>query len=339
VIAGAHYDAWVYGASDPSSGVAVLMETAHVLSQLSQRGWKPERPILFAFWDAEEYGMHGSTNWVKQNSSEVQAAIYWNMDTAVRGKDFAAHLAPGLRIPLRKVLQYVDDPGSQRLLSDLYTVFDLPGFTADTAPFTGLAGVPTAEISFGRFYPLYHTLYDDLFWFEQYADPDFRYSASLSKVLSLGIYLWATEQILPYQFSEIGTFGQHHLAEIKNNFPELGQNTQVKNLSSQIAEYQRVARKFESAKKAHQGDIDVSINVLLQRAIGCFFSRQQTDFATANALVGPDHLTGCNAEAFPALQRALHSKKSVEEELERLRTAYAGATGFLQEATAMLSRR
>ncbi|HEV2619578.1 MAG TPA: PA domain-containing protein, partial [Acidobacteriaceae bacterium] len=63
VIAGNHRDAWVYGASDPSSGTAAMLETVHGLGALLAKGWRPNRTILIASWDAEEEGMIGSTEW------------------------------------------------------------------------------------------------------------------------------------------------------------------------------------------------------------------------------------------------------------------------------------
>ena len=38
VMLGNHRDAWVFGAADPNSGTAVLMELARALSQLRENG-------------------------------------------------------------------------------------------------------------------------------------------------------------------------------------------------------------------------------------------------------------------------------------------------------------
>ena len=52
VIAGNHRDAWVYGAADPGSGTAAMLEAVHGLGVLLQHGWKPRRTIVVASWDA-----------------------------------------------------------------------------------------------------------------------------------------------------------------------------------------------------------------------------------------------------------------------------------------------
>lgn len=55
--------AWVMGAVDPSSGTASLHEVIRGLGHLSRLGWRPLRTIIIASWDAEEYGLIGSTEW------------------------------------------------------------------------------------------------------------------------------------------------------------------------------------------------------------------------------------------------------------------------------------
>ena len=54
VILGNHRDAWVYGAADPSSGTATLVEVIKGFGALLQDGWIPRRTIVFASWDGEE---------------------------------------------------------------------------------------------------------------------------------------------------------------------------------------------------------------------------------------------------------------------------------------------
>ncbi len=64
VIRGNHHDAWVNGAEDPVSGAAAVMEEARATGLLLKQGWKPKRTIILCFWDGEEPGLLGSTEWV-----------------------------------------------------------------------------------------------------------------------------------------------------------------------------------------------------------------------------------------------------------------------------------
>ena len=49
---GNHRDAWGYGAVDPSSGTAQLMEVVRSFGKLLKTGWRPRRTIIFASWAA-----------------------------------------------------------------------------------------------------------------------------------------------------------------------------------------------------------------------------------------------------------------------------------------------
>jgi len=35
-------------------------------------GWRPKRTIIFASWDAEEFGLFGSTEWAEVNKKECK---------------------------------------------------------------------------------------------------------------------------------------------------------------------------------------------------------------------------------------------------------------------------
>src|SRR5579859_302989 len=61
VVGGNHRDAWVYGAVDPNSGTAAMLESVHAFGELLKTGWKPKRTIVIGSWDAEEEGLIGST--------------------------------------------------------------------------------------------------------------------------------------------------------------------------------------------------------------------------------------------------------------------------------------
>ncbi len=76
VIIGNHYDAWVYGAVDPNSGTAVMLETSRVLGSLVNESlWRPERTIVFCAWDGEEYGLLGSTEWIEEHLTVLQRFV------------------------------------------------------------------------------------------------------------------------------------------------------------------------------------------------------------------------------------------------------------------------
>ena len=111
VVAGNHRDAWVYGAVDPNSGTAAMLEAVHGVGELLKSGWKPKRTIVFASWDAEEEGLIGSTEWGEDRAQELATAdAYFNMDVAVSGKKFGAASVPSLKEFLREIAKAVPSP-------------------------------------------------------------------------------------------------------------------------------------------------------------------------------------------------------------------------------------
>jgi N-acetylated-alpha-linked acidic dipeptidase len=111
VVAGNHRDAWVYGAVDPNSGTAAMLETVHGLGVLLKQGWRPKRRIVIASWDAEEEGLIGSTEWVEQHENHLKHAVaYFNTDVGVSGPSFTASAVPSLKQFVREVTREVASP-------------------------------------------------------------------------------------------------------------------------------------------------------------------------------------------------------------------------------------
>ena len=123
IMLGNHRDAWVYGAVDPGSGTAATMEMCRALGAAVKNGWKPRRTLLYASWDAEEYGLVGSTEWAEQNSASVneKAVLMLNVDSAVSGPDFGASGVPSLRELLLDAAGALNDPRTGKSLRSAWT--------------------------------------------------------------------------------------------------------------------------------------------------------------------------------------------------------------------------
>ncbi len=79
VMAGAHIDSWhgADGAVDNAAGVVTILEAARILKNM---GVKPRRTVRFAFWGAEEQGLHGSLAYARQHlvSRDGEASLAEN---------------------------------------------------------------------------------------------------------------------------------------------------------------------------------------------------------------------------------------------------------------------
>jgi N-acetylated-alpha-linked acidic dipeptidase len=234
VIAGNHRDAWVYGAVDPNSGTAAMLESVHGMGELLKSAWKPKRTMIFASWDGEEEGLMGSTEWAEQHESELSnAPAYFNMDVGVSGPKFGASAVPSLKQFLRDVTKAVPSPkggtvfqawekadeftttqpGSESLIesrrarvnavpSDV-PVGDL-GSGSDYSAFQQHLGVPSSDISSTGPYGVYHSAFDDFAWFKKFGDPDFVYEQQMARVFGLEALRMADADVLPYDYEEYG---------------------------------------------------------------------------------------------------------------------------------------
>ncbi|KAF3785504.1 putative glutamate carboxypeptidase 2 [Nymphaea thermarum] len=160
VLLGNHRDAWTYGAVDPNSGTAALLDIARRFKILLNRGWKPRRTIILCSWDAEEFGMIGSTEWVEENLHilESKAVAYLNVDCAVQGPYFFAGATPQLDNLIVEITKQVSDPDS-----DYETVYQswnasdggfkigrLSGVASDFAAFLQHGGIPSVDLYYGK---------------------------------------------------------------------------------------------------------------------------------------------------------------------------------------------
>ncbi|KAF5391031.1 hypothetical protein D9757_004051 [Collybiopsis confluens] len=132
VVIGNHRDAWVLGASDPTSGTASLHETVRGLGALIKKGWKPLRTILIASWDAEEYGLIGSTEWGEDFPEFIDKHVvaYLNLDGSVSGSRFHVQASPSLAHLIRGAALDVPHPTDRN-----QTLWDA---TKDSGKFFGI---------------------------------------------------------------------------------------------------------------------------------------------------------------------------------------------------------
>jgi N-acetylated-alpha-linked acidic dipeptidase len=233
VVGGNHRDAWVYGAVDPNSGTAAMLETVHGIGALLKSGWKPKRTLVFGSWDAEEEGLIGSTEWVEEHGKELaNAAAYFNMDVGVSGPNFGAASVPSLKQFVRDVTKAVPAAAGEHTVYDVWkkrrqdesrdaanlatlggsqtrppvvTVADVPvgdlGSGSDYTPFFQHAGVPATDIGSSGNYGVYHSVFDNFAWFTRFGDPDFIYEQEMARVFGIEMLHMAQADFLPYDYA------------------------------------------------------------------------------------------------------------------------------------------
>ena len=225
VVLATHHDAWTFGGMDPGSGTSGVFETARALAALAKQGWKPDRSIVFAFWDAEEFGLVGSTEYAESFERDLRqkAVAYINTDLFMQGHFFGGG-TPSLRDFLVQVAKDVPalnghgsvydewrrdasqkQPDARRRQGPKNFEVELAalGSGADFVPFQDYLGLPTLSIQydFDGSYGTYHSNYDSRYYVEHFSDPGFRVGRTLAQVFGVAVMRLADAAVLPYRYS------------------------------------------------------------------------------------------------------------------------------------------
>uniref|UniRef100_A0A0E0D810 glutamate carboxypeptidase II n=1 Tax=Oryza meridionalis TaxID=40149 RepID=A0A0E0D810_9ORYZ len=220
VILGNHRDAWTYGAVDPNSGTSALLDIARRLGIMLQSGWTPRRTIILCSWDAEEFGMIGSTEWVEENLEDLQskAVAYLNVDCAVQGIGLFAGSTPQLDNLLVDVTRQVKDPDVEgKTVHDTWNkmtgginIERLARTDSDFAPFLHHAGIPCMDLYYGKEFPGYHTALDSYHWMEKHGDPLFLRHVAIVEIWGLLALRLADDPVLPFDYQTYASQLQEH---------------------------------------------------------------------------------------------------------------------------------
>jgi N-acetylated-alpha-linked acidic dipeptidase len=240
VIRGNHHDAWVNGAEDPVSGMVAVLEEARAFGELLKQGWKPKRTIILCAWDGEEPGLLGSTEWAEEHIDELRAhaVAYINSDANGRGylgiagshtlEKFANEVARDITDPetrlsawKRNQLHEIADAKSASDRQEIRSRADLRisalGSGSDFTGFLQHDGVASLNIGFGGEDGggIYHSIYDDFYWYTHFSDTDFSYGRALAQTGATMTMRLADAELLPFEFNNFADTVQTYAKELK----------------------------------------------------------------------------------------------------------------------------
>jgi N-acetylated-alpha-linked acidic dipeptidase len=257
IVRGNHHDAWVNGAQDPVSGAAALLEEARGLAALAGQGWKPKRTIVLCFWDGEEEGLLGSTEWAEDHARELQqkAAVYINSDGTDRGflnvagshtlEKFINAVArdvqdPEAQVSVWKRMQFnrIANPPAATAAADRQEPRNRPdlrigalGSGSDYSAFIDHLGVASLNLGFGGESNggIYHSIYDDFEWYTKFGDPGFVYVRALAQVAGTAVLRLADAELLPYDFSDFTDTIRRYVNEVEKLAQDLREQSVERN--------------------------------------------------------------------------------------------------------------
>jgi N-acetylated-alpha-linked acidic dipeptidase len=394
IIRGNHHDAWVYGADDPSSAMASLMEEARSFGELLKTGWKPKRTIIICSWDGEEEGLLGSTEWAEAHAGELRrkAVAYINTDAVGRGY-LRAEGSHSLETLVNEVARGVQDPEKNISLwkrSQLKRIADSPtdrkelrsrpdlrisalGSGSDYTAFIDHLGIPSLNLAFSGEGDggVYHSIYDDFYWYTHFADTDFVYGRALAQTAGTIVMRLANADLLPYSFTNLADTVTRYTDEIEKLWRDKRDEIEERNrqieegvftatadpkktsvppktetvppylnfapLRNGVQALAKAAEGYEAAlRKASLGARMAEVN---QTLLGAERALTSSDGLPGrpwyqHLLYAPGFYTGYGVKTIPGVREAIEQKKweEAEREIVRAGRAFEHAAALIDKA-------
>jgi N-acetylated-alpha-linked acidic dipeptidase len=366
VIMGNHRDAWVFGAVDPNSGTATMLETARAFGQLIKNGWQPRRTIVLCSWDAEEYGLIGSTEWAEEHDLELQqkAVAYLNVDVAVNGPNYGASSVPSLWKLIRAATREVKDPKTGKTVyqqwqdrareqrNELDSDYDAEarisplGSGSDYTPFLQHLGIASTDMGFGGDYGVYHSAFDSFYWMSHFGDPDFGYHVAAAQLWGTMAMRLADADGVPFDYTDYANQIREYFTEsmklakrrkLDSAINETAMDEAIKNFAAEAARVEREQQRLVSENDRSSSSVARlrRLNDALILAERAFIDERGLNGRSwyKHEIYAPGIFTGYASQPLTDYRQALDERNTtnLKQGLERIIAAINRATEVLKK--------
>jgi N-acetylated-alpha-linked acidic dipeptidase len=347
IIHGNHHDAWVNGASDPTSGQVALMEEGRALGELLKTGWRPKRTIVLAAWDGEEWGLLGSTEWAEKHAADLakNAVAYVNSDSTGKGW-IGMGGSHSLQAFMNGVARDVKDPRSGKSLLDAKHAHDLEeaktdeertriaarsdialsalGSGSDYTAFLDYLTIASLNLGFGGGDGggggVYHSIYDTFYWYTHFSDGDFVYGATLAKTIGTTLLRLADADVLPFEFTGTARTLKEYVDDIEKARGKMAGapaidltpvSDSIERLQKAAAAYSRAASRIPSLDASRVDPSRVAeLNRLLYTTERAFKYEQGLPRREwfKHLAYAPGFYTGYGVKTLPGIREAIEQK-------------------------------
>jgi N-acetylated-alpha-linked acidic dipeptidase len=361
VMVGSHRDAWTFGGRDPLSGATSLLETGRVLAGLAKNGQRPKRSIAIVSWDAEEYGLIGSTEYGEQFAQQLQRnlVVYLNRESYTAG-DFSASGSHALQPVVNSVTRAVEMPDARRTIFAAWRA-DAPaarlvhapdgeevrlgalGSGSDYTVFLDHLGIPALDMGFSSGNGVYHSRYDTHWFFTHFGDPGFAYGVKLAELVGTFLERMANADVLPLDYASTAETVDRYLDQLEQEAKSRKLDVDlsgVREANAQFratavaldAEVQRVLA-LDPAVLARSSEALARLNDTMERTEQGFLSAQGLPRRPwfRHQLYAPGLYTGYGVKTLPGVREALDNGDVAEA--RRMAGVLAGS---LEQARATL---
>jgi N-acetylated-alpha-linked acidic dipeptidase len=226
----------VNGAEDPVSGASALLEEARGLGALLKQGWKPKRTIVLCALGRRGRRLLGSTEWAEAHAGRAaqNGAVYINSDGNGRGY-LGGRLAHAGEVHQRRGPRYRRSrdqtapsgsgcsfarlrPRGQEARTRTDLRIGALGSGSDYTAFLDFLGVASVNLGFGGEDQggIYHSVYDDFYWYTHFADTNFVYGRALAQTAGTAVMRLADSELLPYDFDNFTDTIRRYIDEVRS---------------------------------------------------------------------------------------------------------------------------
>jgi N-acetylated-alpha-linked acidic dipeptidase len=333
VMYGNHHDAWVNGAHDPVSGAAALLEAARAIGVAAKGGWRPRRTLLFALWDAEEFGLVGSTEWVEKHLEELRekGVAYFNGDMNGKGR-LSVGASPSLSVFLEEVARDLDVRRAEKWQASAL------GSGSDYVGFVHHAGIASANLGFSGEDNggIYHSIFDSVRWYKRFSDGTFVHGKALAGYMAVVMARMAEAAVPPFEFTRLVEAITGYWRDVSQLAAE--KKVTLVPVEAELGRMGELAGAFERAYGGATGTAAARAVYRTERALQLPAGLPGRPWYR-HALTAPGQYTGYGAKTLPGVREALELGKYQEAAsqaaelkgtLRRFNEALAEAVGQLR---------
>jgi N-acetylated-alpha-linked acidic dipeptidase len=310
------------------------MECAKAFAALEKQGQRPLRTIVFATWDAEEFGIIGSSEWVEAHREALtkNGVAYINLDMASMGLDFNSSASPSLHRVIMDAASSVPQPGQDgKTVLEAWRARGQPdsavpsfgdlGGGSDHVAFLCHAGVASCSLGGGGSKGTsYHSAYDTLPWYWKTVGTDYLSAQMVARMTAQTVERLAFSETLPLDPVRYATDLKAKLLAISKAAVSKGLTSKTETeLASDFGRLVEIASFIESKNLAGvRGEVaPATLNRLLLSADRVWLSEGGLPGRGwfKNHYAAPDEDSGYASWILPALRRAV--ERSDAEEFKR----------------------
>ena len=402
VIRGNHHDGWVNGAQDPISGLVAEMEELRAYSELLKQGWKPKRTIIYAAWDGEEPGLLGSTEWAETHAQELQqhAVAYINSDGNSRGyiglvgshsletfinevakdvTDPETNLSVWKRAQLRRIRDAREPRAREELRHGGPLRLEALGSGSDYTVFLDHLGVASLNLGYGGEAGggIYHSIYDDFYWYTHFDDPEFVYGRALAQTAGTAVMRLADAEVLPFNFGNLAATVRRYADELqklattkrdeiveRNRELDEGVFTATTDptrkyvppqkakvppflnfapLQNGVEQLQRAAERYQSAFQQSQGAANPAANAKIMQSERALLSDEGLPGRPwfRHQIYAPGFYTGYGVKTIPAVREAIEQGQwnIAEQQIMKVAKVLENEASVIDDAAAALEKK